>query len=118
MYKDSLRDVIERNAYPFLHDSWSSYEIIKETKLFWSKGGPNQPVILHEQDEKDLLENIFVETDCVICMSDTADTLFWPCGHLCQCFECGKRTQQCYMCRETIHRKIGGLKLEPQVEGK
>lgn len=43
---------------------------------------------------------------CLICMTDSIDTIITPCSHMCLCYECAKQlkesTNACPMCREPI----------------
>lgn len=46
------------------------------------------------------------DKECLICLSETKDTLIMPCAHLCICGECGKSLikakQTCPVCRGNI----------------
>ena len=44
--------------------------------------------------------------DCVICMSDQANTILLPCRHLCICKDCGKKLSNCPICRVSIENHI------------
>ena len=45
---------------------------------------------------------------CVICWTNPKDSIFYPCGHQCLCFECSQRFkkeakhQVCPICRNRI----------------
>ncbi|KAK4013342.1 hypothetical protein OUZ56_025576 [Daphnia magna] len=49
---------------------------------------------------------VFMETNCVICLDSTCQVIFLLCGHLCCCVECGKKLNRCPMCRTTIVKQI------------
>ena len=49
--------------------------------------------------------------ECTICLSETANTILMPCGHMCVCLECAKAIQKskhnhCPICRGTIQSLI------------
>lgn len=45
---------------------------------------------------------IFIEDKCSICLENTPDTVFLPCGHACCCYQCAKKiiveTKRCPIC--------------------
>jgi E3 ubiquitin-protein ligase MGRN1 len=47
------------------------------------------------------------EQECVVCLTNTRDTLILPCRHICVCHECAtelnKNGQACPICRGGIH---------------
>ncbi|XP_058120111.1 E3 ubiquitin-protein ligase LRSAM1-like isoform X2 [Anopheles coustani] len=44
--------------------------------------------------------------ECVICMEQTVQVIFLPCGHMCCCSGCHVEIHDCPMCRAYIERKI------------
>lgn len=44
--------------------------------------------------------------DCAICLCNTKDTVFYPCGHYYCCNECSNKLSNCPICRNTISQKI------------
>lgn len=44
--------------------------------------------------------------ECVICMEETVQVIFLPCGHMCCCSGCHTEIHDCPMCRAYIERKI------------
>lgn len=44
--------------------------------------------------------------ECVICMEETVQVIFLPCGHMCCCSGCHTEIRDCPMCRAYIERKI------------
>ncbi len=79
----------------------------------------NQPLLSQNRNQRydyddgmvDLLvipEEMLGQALCVICMAQTKDSIFYPCGHECVCFECGKsfmrqvRDKICPICRNQI----------------
>jgi hypothetical protein len=43
-----------------------------------------------------------LETECLICMCETKDSVFNPCGHYVCCKTCATRVDKCPMCRTGI----------------
>lgn len=44
--------------------------------------------------------------DCAICLSETKDSIFFPCGHFYTCESCSKKVQNCPVCRAKISQII------------
>ncbi|XP_055627557.1 E3 ubiquitin-protein ligase LRSAM1-like [Toxorhynchites rutilus septentrionalis] len=44
--------------------------------------------------------------ECVICLEETVQVIFLPCGHMCCCTGCHGNVRDCPMCRALIERKI------------
>lgn len=42
--------------------------------------------------------------ECAICMNNIINTVFYPCGHNCTCYECSIRfiTKPCPICRQKV----------------
>ncbi|XP_046454101.1 E3 ubiquitin-protein ligase LRSAM1-like [Daphnia pulex] len=49
---------------------------------------------------------VFMETNCVICLDSSCQVIFLSCGHLCCCSGCGNKLNQCPMCRATIVKRL------------
>lgn len=45
-------------------------------------------------------------SECVVCLEETVQVIFLPCGHMCCCAECHVSISDCPMCRAYIERKI------------
>lgn len=43
-----------------------------------------------------------IDMTCVICFSNTRNTVFIPCRHFCACYQCSLRCNKCPICRENI----------------
>jgi 5-formyltetrahydrofolate cyclo-ligase len=43
--------------------------------------------------------------NCIICFSVQFQLRFHPCGHVCVCHACGKKVNNCPLCREPIKQK-------------
>lgn len=56
------------------------------------------------QDLLQTLTKVFVAEECVVCMANTPQVVFFQCGHKCVCNICmsQKDTNRCYMCRAPI----------------
>jgi len=39
---------------------------------------------------------------CQICYDNEIDALFYDCGHVCSCMECGKQLENCPVCRRKV----------------
>lgn len=40
--------------------------------------------------------------ECVVCMENTKDYVFIPCGHFCSCAACTEKLKECPICRSSI----------------
>jgi hypothetical protein len=47
-----------------------------------------------------------VSPECVVCMENSSEFIFAPCGHFCTCNACGKKLQKCCICRVVISAMI------------
>lgn len=61
-------------------------------------------------------DKIFSTGDCALCLSEVADIVIIPCGHMCMCTGCSKEMdvnhiKDCPMCRTRITNKIHKDKL-------
>lgn len=61
-------------------------EIIKPTK--------EQNIIVEKAGENDKA--------CVICLENKANCIVWPCAHMNYCGDCGKKLENCAVCRGEI----------------
>lgn len=57
------------------------------------------------------------ETMCVVCMSESMDTMVLPCRHLCLCNDCAEvlRFQVCVVCFEKMILLLMGLRRQASV---
>jgi hypothetical protein len=46
------------------------------------------------------------ERECVICLDETPDTIFIPCGHVISCADCAAAVSECPVCRTEISKKL------------
>jgi E3 ubiquitin-protein ligase LRSAM1 len=46
------------------------------------------------------------DNECCICMDDSRQIVFLPCGHVCTCKTCGVPLAKCPLCRVDIAQKI------------
>ena len=58
--------------------------------------------------------------ECVICLTDSKDTIVLPCRHMCLCHECGEvlrqRDSKCPICRQMFHSLLVlSVKQQPQL---
>lgn len=54
----------------------------------------------------DSLQTIYKSEECVICLDDAPDSVFYQCGHQCCHAKCAERLNKCPMCRSFISAKI------------
>ena len=43
---------------------------------------------------------------CLICYERERDAVFYPCGHMCACLECGRKLEDCPYCHRSISESI------------
>ncbi|KAI8871559.1 hypothetical protein GQ42DRAFT_173750 [Ramicandelaber brevisporus] len=59
-----------------------------------------------QQQQAPLGESSMMFKECVICLTDTRDTILLPCRHLCLCSECAEalrlQSNKCPVCRQTF----------------
>jgi hypothetical protein len=53
-------------------------------------------------DMLDSINKVYVSNECVVCLEDTVDSVYYQCGHQCCHYECGKELTKCPMCRSCI----------------
>nr|CAD7586028.1 unnamed protein product [Timema genevievae] len=44
--------------------------------------------------------------ECAVCLDDTCEVIFVPCGHMCCCIKCAELMGQCPLCRADINQKV------------
>jgi hypothetical protein len=63
-------------------------------------------VVLPDQTIKNMITKVYntedTESDCVICMCESKDSVFNPCGHFVCCGECASKVDKCPMCRISV----------------
>ena len=62
-----------------------------------------------ESSLKEYLDNltrVYIETNCVICLDDAPDSVFYQCGHQCCHYGCVNNIRKCPMCRLHITATI------------
>ncbi len=85
--------------------------LANSTSLYYIVKSNNIKIINQEQIIKDM--HIYEVEECIICMSNTPNMLFVPCGHLCVCSNCNKQLMKynhycplCPLCRRSITSAI------------
>ena len=61
----------------------------------------------HDTGESKLV--IYQDTtcnECAVCLHNTKNTVFYPCGHYCFCYKCAQLVNICPYCRKDIKVKI------------
>jgi len=77
----------------------SQNDDIKEAELIINS-------VVNKQFEEFLKDKIFVSNECVICLNDSNDCVFYSCAHKCCHYSCAKTLQKCPVCRSNINAKI------------
>ncbi len=49
-----------------------------------------------------LISKVYKTDECVCCLENSTNTLFYTCGHSCVCVECSKNINRCPMCQNGI----------------
>lgn len=49
-----------------------------------------------------LISNVYHSDQCVVCMDNDSDVIFYTCGHSCVCFTCSSKIILCPLCRNHI----------------
>nr|CAD7396681.1 unnamed protein product [Timema poppensis] len=44
--------------------------------------------------------------ECAVCLDNTCEVIFVPCGHMCCCIKCAELVGQCPLCRADINQKV------------
>lgn len=73
-------------SYPFTHCVVISLSFLED--------GENCPLTIHD-------DNL-----CRICMDATIDCVLLECGHMVTCTKCGKRMNECPICRQYVVRAV------------
>ncbi len=87
-------------------DSNVKLQITKNGVRFYSVGTAGITTL--ESSPSDVtIERIYeVSPECVVCMENSSDLIFAPCGHFCTCNACGNKLQRCCICRVAISAMI------------
>lgn len=65
-----------------------------------------EPVPSSPPEESSTTNGAVQFSECVVCLEETVQVIFLPCGHMCCCVECHVSIRDCPMCRGYIERKI------------
>ncbi|KAL4630923.1 E3 ubiquitin-protein ligase rififylin-like, partial [Arapaima gigas] len=94
-----LKEILARNfvSYTGCCEKWELMERV--TRLF------------NEQKDLEKLENTptqpaLEENLCKICMDSPIDCVLLECGHMVTCSKCGKRMNECPICRQYVVRAV------------
>nr|CAD7392507.1 unnamed protein product [Timema cristinae] len=44
--------------------------------------------------------------ECAVCLDNTCEVIFVPCGHMCCCIKCAELVGQCPLCRADVNQKV------------
>ncbi|XP_058460230.1 E3 ubiquitin-protein ligase LRSAM1-like [Malaya genurostris] len=57
-------------------------------------------------EEQSVANGVVQFAECVVCLEETVQVIFLPCGHMCCCAACQIDIRDCPLCRAYIERKI------------
>uniref|UniRef100_A0A3Q2WWJ8 RING-type E3 ubiquitin transferase n=1 Tax=Haplochromis burtoni TaxID=8153 RepID=A0A3Q2WWJ8_HAPBU len=95
-----LKEILARNFvnYSGCCEKWELVErvsrLYRETEENRKSYGENCPLTIHD-------DNL-----CRICMDATIDCVLLECGHMVTCTKCGKRMNECPICRQYVVRAV------------
>ncbi|XP_078083624.1 E3 ubiquitin-protein ligase RNF34a isoform X2 [Mustelus asterias] len=102
-----LKEILARNFVSFSGccEKWELVERVKrlfketeENRKFLENG--NNPAVTAVEEQMQLGSD---ENLCRICMDAVIDCVLLECGHMVTCTKCGKRMNECPICRHSAH---------------
>ncbi|XP_072351241.1 E3 ubiquitin-protein ligase RNF34a isoform X2 [Scyliorhinus torazame] len=105
-----LKEILARNFVSFSGccEKWELVERVKrlfketeENRKFLENG--NNPAVAAVEEQKQLGSD---ENLCRICMDAVIDCVLLECGHMVTCTKCGKRMNECPICRQYVVRAV------------
>lgn len=98
---ESLKTFADSHTTKLKHPLGNKWTLKNKLKGFEYDGK------LSEENDKAAAEEDDNESNlCIVCMDNPVETVFLECGHLACCKTCGKKLNQCPICRNTITRVI------------
>uniref|UniRef100_G3TUM7 E3 ubiquitin-protein ligase RNF34 n=1 Tax=Loxodonta africana TaxID=9785 RepID=G3TUM7_LOXAF len=96
-----LKEILARNfvSYSGCCEKW---ELVEKVNRLYKENEENQKSYgerLQLQDEED-------DSLCRICMDAVIDCVLLECGHMVTCTKCGKRMNECPICRQYVVRAV------------
>ena len=80
------------------------------TRLYKDQNGLQHLVCGAEDQNGEAVPSSLEENLCQICMDSPIDCVLLECGHMVTCTKCGKRLNQCPICRQYV---IGAVHVFP-----
>ncbi|XP_057570204.1 E3 ubiquitin-protein ligase rififylin isoform X1 [Hippopotamus amphibius kiboko] len=100
-----LKEILARNFvnYKGCCEKWELMERV--TRLYKDQKGL-QHLVCGAEDQNGAVPSSLEENLCRICMDSPIDCVLLECGHMVTCTKCGKRMNECPICRQYVIRAV------------
>jgi hypothetical protein len=101
-----LKEILARNFvnYKGCCEKWELMERV--TRLYKDQKGLHHLVCGAEDKNGETVPSGLEENLCKICMDSPIDCVLLECGHMVTCIKCGKRMNECPICRQYVIRAV------------
>lgn len=101
-----LKEILARNFvnYKGCCEKWELMERV--TRLYKDQKGLQHLVCGAEDQNDGAVPPSMEENLCKICMDSPIDCVLLECGHMVTCTKCGKRMNECPICRQYVIRAV------------
>ncbi|XP_059936742.1 E3 ubiquitin-protein ligase rififylin isoform X5 [Mesoplodon densirostris] len=101
-----LKEILARNFvnYKGCCEKWELMERV--TRLYKDQKGLQHLVCGAEDQNGGAVPSSLEENLCRICMDSPIDCVLLECGHMVTCTKCGKRMNECPICRQYVIRAV------------
>ncbi|XP_052513343.1 E3 ubiquitin-protein ligase rififylin isoform X2 [Budorcas taxicolor] len=101
-----LKEILARNFvnYKGCCEKWELMERV--TRLYKDQKGLQHLVCSAEDQNGGAVPSSLEENLCRICMDSPIDCVLLECGHMVTCTKCGKRMNECPICRQYVIRAV------------
>lgn len=101
-----LKEILARNFvnYKGCCEKWELMERV--TRLYKDQKGLQHLVCGAEDQNGGAVPSGMEENLCKICMDSPIDCVLLECGHMVTCTKCGKRMNECPICRQYVIRAV------------
>lgn len=101
-----LKEILARNfvTYKGCCEKWELMERV--TRLYKDQKGLQHRVCGAEDQNGGAVPSSLEENLCRICMDSPIDCVLLECGHMVTCTKCGKRMNECPICRQYVIRAV------------
>lgn len=101
-----LKEILARNFvnYKGCCEKWELMERV--TRLYKDQKGLQHLVYGAEDQNGGAVPSSLEENLCKICMDSPIDCVLLECGHMVTCTKCGKRMNECPICRQYVIRAV------------